>query len=80
MLDPDPSPAKLSTVLGAALYLMTSYRRSRCPRVALMVARHLECVAAHRDSDATMRQLCTSLSREWNAASAIPAPAPGAMH
>jgi hypothetical protein len=66
---PDPAASRLSTVLSAALYLMTSYRRSGCPRVALMIARHLECLAAHPEADPVMRSVCIGLSEDWNQAS-----------
>jgi hypothetical protein len=72
---PDPRLSRLETVLGAVLYLMTAYRRTRCPRIAACVAAHLDCLAAHPHADATIREVCAGVCDEWRgAAGATPAP------
>lgn len=68
MNTPDPRLSRLETVLGAVLFLMTAYQRTRCPRIAACVAAHLECLAAHPDADATIREVCAGMCGEWRGA------------
>jgi hypothetical protein len=65
---PDPGLSRVETVLGAVLYLMTAYHRTRCPRIAACVAAHLECLAAHPHADATIRDVCAGMRDEWRGA------------
>jgi hypothetical protein len=65
---PDPRLSRAETLVGAALYLMTAYHRTHCPRIAACVAAHLECLAAHPGVDATIREVCAGMCDEWRAA------------
>ena len=69
---PEPQLGRAETVLGAVLYLMTAYRRTQCPRIAACVAAHLECLAAHPQVDATIRDLCAGMCDEWRSAAQPP--------
>jgi hypothetical protein len=72
---PDPEMSRAETLLGAVLYLMTAYHRTRCPRLAACVAAHLECLAHHPQVDATIRQVCAGMWDEWyGAAASAPRP------
>jgi hypothetical protein len=59
-------------VLGAALYLMTAYQRTRCPRVAACVSAHLECLAEHPHLTPVLRELCDGLRADWRTLAGLP--------
>ena len=65
MRPPDPDRSRLETVLGAVLYLMTAYHRTRCPRIAGCIAAHLDCLAAHPQADPTLREVFAGMRAEW---------------
>ena len=70
---PTPQLSRLETVLGAVLFLMTAYQRTRCPRIAACIAAHLDCLAAHPHADSTIREVCAGVRDEWRgAASPLP--------
>ncbi len=50
------------------LYLMTHYARTGCPRVALYVARHMQCLAVHPDASPLVRDICAGLHGAWQQA------------
>lgn len=72
MKRPDPSATRPETVLGAALYLMTAYQRTRCPRLAACVSAHLDCIAAHPQVTPVLRDLCESLRSDWRTIAGLP--------
>ena len=74
-LDPELSRAEI--VLGAALYLMTAYHPTPCPRLAACVAPHLECLARHPNVDSMIRDVCAGMCDAWREA-ARPAARPHA--
>jgi hypothetical protein len=63
---PEPELSRAETLLGAVLYLMTAYHRTRCPRIAACVAAHLECIVRHPQVDPTIRQVCAGMCDEWH--------------
>jgi hypothetical protein len=73
-LPPHPQSSRVETVIGAVLYLMTAYQRTRCPRIAACVAAHLDCLAADPHADATIRELCAGMREEWRRAAASDRP------
>ena len=65
-LSPDPQASRVETVLAAALYLMSHYQRTGCPRLALCVARHLQCLALHPDAAPVIRDVCAAVHGAWS--------------
>ena len=75
----DPSASRAETITAALLYLMTYYARTGCPRLALCVWRHMQCLALHPDADPVIRDICASLHGAWREAS-IGSAAEDAVH
>lgn len=65
---PDPEVARAETVTAALLYLMSQYARTGCPRLALCVSRHMQCLAVHPDVAPVVRDICASLHGAWSKA------------
>ena len=61
-------PSRPETVLAAVIYLMTHYARTGCPRLAVCVSRHLQCLSAHPEVDPVIRDICASLHGAWSRA------------
>ena len=68
-----PVASRAETITAALLYLMTYYARTGCPRLALCVSRHMQCLALHPDADPVIRDICASLHGAWCEASIGPA-------
>jgi hypothetical protein len=62
---PDPNAGPVDTIVAALIYLMTHHARSRCPRLALGIARHMQALAAHPEAAAVVRELCAGLQASW---------------
>jgi len=76
----EPHASRVETITAALVYLMTHYARTGCPRLALCVSRHMQCLAVHPDAAPVLRQVCASLHGAWTEAAA-PAPhAPARAH
>jgi hypothetical protein len=71
MRAPETEETRAETVTAALLYLMTHYARTGCPRLAVCVSRHMQCLAAHPDADPVLRDICASLHGMW-ARAAVP--------
>jgi len=56
------------TLIAGALYLMTHYARTGCPRLALCISKHLQCIAVHPDADPVIRDICAGMHGAWAAA------------
>lgn len=68
----DESPEPRADILVAALlYLMTQYARTGCPRLAVCVSRHLQCLALHSEATGVLRDMCASLQGAWQPRPAI---------
>ena len=69
---PDPQASRLETVLAATLYLMSHFvsqnQTSGCPRLALCVSRHLQCLALHPDAAPVIRDVCSAVHGAWSRA------------
>jgi hypothetical protein len=76
---PDPETTRAETITAALLYLMTHYARTGCPRLALCVSRHMQCLALHPDASPVVRDICASLHGAWGEASGTP-PSGGVVH
>jgi len=75
----EPDASRAETITAALLYLMTHYARTGCPRLALCVSRHMQCLALHPDADPVIRHICANLHGAWREAS-IGAAAGDAVH
>ena len=64
----DPDLSRVETITAALLYLMTHYSRTGCPRLAVCVARHIQCLAMHPDAAPVVRDICASLHGTWGEA------------
>jgi len=62
---PDSQVSRPQALIAAALYLMTHHVRTGCPRLAVCIARHLQCLAAHPDADPVIRDICAGLHGIW---------------
>jgi len=57
---------RAETITAALLYLMTHHARTGCPRLAVCVARHMQCLAVHPDAPPVVREICASLHGVWD--------------
>lgn len=64
----DPEESRVETIAAALIYLMTHYVRTGCPRLAMCVSRHLQCLALHPDAPPVLRDMCASLHGCWSEA------------
>jgi hypothetical protein len=71
----DADESRVETLTAALIYLMTHYARTGCPRLAVCVSRHMQCLAVHPDAAPVLRDICASLHGAW--APAEPSPADG---
>jgi hypothetical protein len=74
MRTPDPYESRPETVTAALLYLMTQYARTGCPRLALCISRHMQCLAVHPGTATVVRDICAATHGAWQQAAC------GAMH
>lgn len=44
---------------------MTHYARTGCPRLAICIARHMQCLALHPEASPVLRDTCASLHGAW---------------
>ncbi len=88
-MTPEPEQSRPDLLVAATLYLMTHYMRTGCPRLALCVARHMQCLALHADADPKVRDICSALHGVWGEAAGaaqdqsagpVPSPDPSLMH
>jgi len=77
---PEPDSARAETVTAALLYLMTHYARTGCPRLALCVSRHMQCLALHPDAAPVVRDICASLHGAWGEAAGVTARGSDSRH
>lgn len=73
----DPEQSRPELLVAATLYLMTHYMRTGCPRLALCISRHMQCLALHPGADVKIRDVCAALHGAWGRA-AGPDPQPNA--
>jgi len=55
-------------LIAGLLHLMTHYARCGCPRLAVCISRHLQCLGAHPDADPLVRDICAGLHGAWTEA------------
>ncbi len=78
--DPDPEATSAETLTAALIYLMTHYARTGCPRLAVCISRHLQCLALHGDAPLLVRDVCASLHGPWAEAARLPEPHERSLH
>ena len=76
----EPEASRPETLVAALIYLMTHYARTGCPRLAVCVSRHMQCLAVHPDSAPVVRDICASLHGAWSEAATGATPARAALH
>ena len=47
MRTPNPEESRVETITAALIYLMSQYTRTGCPRLAVCIARHMQCLSLH---------------------------------
>lgn len=57
--------SRVETITAALVYLMTHYARTGCPRLAVCISRHLQCLAVHPDAPPVLRDICAALHGSW---------------
>ncbi len=65
MQGPQAEETRFETITAGLIHLMTHYARTGCPRLAVCVARHLECLALHPGAPAVLRDTCAALRATW---------------
>lgn len=80
MQQPEPEETRVETIAAAAIYLMTHYSRTGCPRLAMCVSRHLQCLAVHPDAPPVLRDICAALHGSWTEAAQAGSVPPGPLH
>jgi hypothetical protein len=73
----DSEASRAETVVAALIYLMTQHARTGCPRLAVCVSRHMQCLALHPDAPQVVRDMCASLHGAWTQ---VPSPEDSAIH
>lgn len=80
MRAPDSEESRVETITAALIYLMSHYARTGCPRVAVCVARHMQCLALHHNASAVLRDVCASLHGAWSEAGLVRADRDSPLH
>lgn len=79
MQQPETEETGVETIAAAAIYLMTHYSRTGCPRLAMCVSRHLQCLAVHPDATPVLRDICAALHGSWTEAAQAWSASPGPL-
>ena len=67
MVQPDHQP-RPEVLVATLLYLITAYRRSKCPALAACITRHFEYLAAHPTADRVLVDIAVASRAEWESA------------
>ena len=68
MVDADGLESRPETVTAALIFLLAHYARTGCPRLAICVSRHMQCLATHPDAAPVIRDVCAALHGPWSLA------------
>lgn len=68
MATENEEPERAETLVAALIYLMTHYARTGCPRLAVCVSRHMQCLAVHPEAPKVVRDICAGLHGTWGEA------------
>jgi hypothetical protein len=80
MQKPETEETRVETIAAATIYLMTHYSRSGCPRLAMCISRHLQCLAVHPDAPPVLRDMCAALHGSWSETAQAASVPPGPLH
>ncbi|OGA51188.1 MAG: hypothetical protein A3G25_01550 [Betaproteobacteria bacterium RIFCSPLOWO2_12_FULL_63_13] len=80
MRNSDPQASRAEIITAPLPHLMTRYARSGCPRLALYVARHMQCLTFHPDAAPAVRDIRASMHGAWRAAAEQAAANNGPLH
>ena len=53
-------------IIAGLVYLMSCYAGSGCPRLAVCISRHMQCLALHPDAPRVVRETCAALHGAWS--------------
>jgi hypothetical protein len=76
----EPDESRPETVTAALLYLMTHYARTGCPRLALCISRHMQCLATHPEAAQVVRDICAGMHGAWQKAADAAGAREGTLH
>jgi len=62
----DDETSRPETIIAGLVYLMSCYARSGCPRVAVCISRHMQCLALHPEAPRVVRDTCAALHGAWS--------------
>lgn len=65
-----------AVILSATLYLMSCYACTGCPRLAVIVSRHLQAITRLDAIAEPLRATCRQLCVRWEAMAKAPVPTP----
>lgn len=68
MRSPELEETRVETIAAALIYLMSQYARAPCPRLAVCVARHMQCLSVHPRAAPVLRDICSALHGPWSSA------------
>ena len=68
MSDAELEESRAETVTAALIFLMAHYVRTGCPRLAICVSRHMQCLALHQEAPPVVRDVCAALHGPWTSA------------
>jgi hypothetical protein len=71
---------RFETLAAALIYLMTHYARTGCPRLAVCISRHMQCLALHPNAAPVLRDTCAALHGAWTRAAESMSASPGQRH
>lgn len=77
---PEPEESRVEVITAATIYLMAHFARTGCPRVAVCVSRHLQCLALHPDAPPVLRDICAALHGSFTEAAESGSPPAGPLH
>lgn len=64
----EDEPSRPETIVAGLVYLMSCYARNGCPRLAVCISRHMQCLALHPDAPRVVRDTCAALHGVWTRA------------
>lgn len=84
-MDTNETPAieaesSAETLMAALVFLMSHHARTGCPRLALCISRHMQCLAMHPDAAPVLRDVCAGLQGAWQRKAVGEGPRDASLH